>query len=106
MDPPLAVADDPRDLLDPILARVVDFLRAARDQATFEHREDQRAEQRQIAVVERTVDEDALVVAGGEPPTALGMRHVAFAENQRAWQICLLGRASGRHPDTGTDHSL
>lgn len=54
--------NEPLDLVESNGARVVLFEGAARLEATCEHGEDERLEERPVAVIERTIDEDRAAV--------------------------------------------
>jgi hypothetical protein len=62
MNAPAAILNDPADLLNADLARVIDLLGATRTKPAFEHGKYQSAKHREVKVVERTVDEHIKVV--------------------------------------------
>lgn len=79
VDTPSAVSNQGSDFVDPGLARVVNFKRGTRDEATNEDNKHNGVEQRPISLVERTVDEDTTFIIGIplNPSTPGVRRHVS-----------------------------
>jgi len=70
-------ANQPEDFFDPHLAGVAHFLGGARNVAGVVDSEDERVKDRPVGAIERTVDENVLVVGRrGRHPRAINRRDV------------------------------